>query len=146
MAAQNATLRITVNVDFNEPTEVNMLKAVLRRLNVLHVRSRPRSAWHKIMGDAKLRDVLDIGRQRQANKRNGVIQLPDRSKATNDCTDPKCNLRNYVHSHGKPSKKEGTLELKRYDPPTRLAFKYTSLKEVQYDPPTDLPDLEGGRL
>lgn len=156
MSNQNTIIRLTINVDFNEPTEVGLLRAVMRRLNVLSAKSKPRSAVATILGDARLRDQLEIGRQRTRNRANNVISLPDRTQQTDNlCHDPACNLRNFTHSHGsqqqpsgdksttssaQPSKME--VQTQRFEPPSKLKFKYIRLNEIRFEPPAELPGLE----
>jgi hypothetical protein len=130
---QNAILRLTINVDFNEPGEVALIRAMLRRLNVLSAKSRPRSAFAEILKDGKLRDQLEVGRDREHKRRGIVVRLPGST--------PEPTKSNVIAlpNLSDPSKE---VTVKRYEPP-KPKFTYISLKEMRFEPPTDLVEIDG---
>lgn len=117
---QNITLRLTINVDQNQAGELAFIRAMLRRLNVTYAKTRPRSGLKEILGDNKLRDLLEFGRTRQRT-RTGIV-VPFKPVAEQ----PQKSL-------PAPSKKL-EVEVKKFDPP-KPKFRYIRLKEQRFDPP-----------
>jgi hypothetical protein len=121
MPKQNAILRITINVDFDQPAELAFMRAMLKRLNVLFAKTRPKSALNEILKGAKLREDIEAGRQRELEKRRTTAS----DNASNVTTVPAVVTTS-------PSKKEDdALKAFRSKPKIITAF----LTETRYDPP-----------
>lgn len=56
---QNAIIRLTINVNMNNTAEIAIMRAMLRRLNVLHADCKDHGAIKTILGAFKLRDAYE---------------------------------------------------------------------------------------
>lgn len=56
---QNVILRLTVNVNMNDIKETAFVRAMLRRMNVLFAKSRPKSGVADILNGAKLSEAFE---------------------------------------------------------------------------------------
>ena len=59
MAKRNILLRVTISLNEDDSVGKAFMRAVLRRLNVLHVSTKPKSALRGILGDEKVRDLYE---------------------------------------------------------------------------------------
>jgi hypothetical protein len=131
---QNTILRLTINLDYNYPDEVAFVKAMLKRLNVLYAKARPRSALSELLGDSKLRETLQAGRDRK-NKQTSptvptiqpVVNLPATQPAKAPVT------HQTIVTTARPSKntEDEVREFRR----NRHQYRIVVLKELQFDPP-----------
>lgn len=72
---QNVILRLTVNIDMNNQKEIAFTRAVLRRLNILFAKSRPKSGVNDILKGAKIRDAFE-----SSTKTVTVVKQKEKSK------------------------------------------------------------------
>lgn len=127
---QNVILRLTINLDRNEQSEIAFVRAMLRRLNVLHARSRPRSGLAELLEGAALRDELLKGRERQRYRKPGSIVVPPKPGKSGAAS-----ANRSLKLLPAPASKKLEVQTKSYDPP-KIRFRITALKEQRFDPPS----------
>lgn len=70
---QNVILRLTVNVNMNDTKEKSFVRAMLRRMNVLFAKSRPKSGVADILDGAKISEAFE-GEQKPAKESKAIIK------------------------------------------------------------------------
>lgn len=132
MKKQNTILRLTVNVDYEYPGEVSLVRAFLRRMNILHAKSRPRSALGVLLDGKKPGSELQVGRERsRAMKRGNQLTSSQTPATTGENTQ--------LALPAPPAKVE--VKTQKFDPP-KLRFRYIRLKEQRFEPPPGVLDSD----
>ena len=87
-------LRVTINLDLTNQTEVSLTRALLRRLNVLHAATKKPAVLAEILGDEKIADLYHTKHKTSADERT-VVDL------TGSATEMKSVVVVTPHANGK---------------------------------------------
>lgn len=74
MAEKYVTLRLTMKVDLDDKKETSFARAMLRRLNVLYAKCRPKGGLAKLLNGSHLSDAYD-GKQTIGGKVDKVDKV-----------------------------------------------------------------------